>query len=296
MVILSEVRSSIEENHFTSMTVCNLTEGPVIVSGDTLRSNGMNETNISELEIIGSSLLHFVRVSNANMILRFENAFINSTSAVTISNSNVSLVLDGSSFFSSSNERSAGLDCSSDSNITLQAVLGGSLFAFGVAVGIGTPANGLCGSVTFLNGSIEGRGDVGLGVGFGEYGGVSRMERLTIQGGDIQASGTYFGSGIGNGRTLFGGIAMIGNLTIVGGNVTISNSSDGSGIGTGYSHNGTSMIGNLTIMNGDITARSSSSVSPIGTGYRDGSDGTSKIGNLTIMSGNITVSLLSSSC
>jgi hypothetical protein len=160
------------------------------------------------------------------------------------------------------------------------------------SAGIGSAANSSCGSVTFFNGSIDVRGGTGLGVGWGEYGGASRLEQLTIYGGDIQARGTSDGSGIGSGRG-YSGTSTIGNLTIVSGNITASSSSSdgyGSGIGTGYGFSGTSMIENLTIMNGNITASSSSSDgSGIGTGYGS-SNGPSMIGNLTIMNGNITAS------
>jgi hypothetical protein len=67
------------------MTVCNLTEGSVFVSSDTLTCAGKNETDISELKVTGSSLVNFVRISNANLVLIIQNAFLNTTSAVTIS-------------------------------------------------------------------------------------------------------------------------------------------------------------------------------------------------------------------
>jgi hypothetical protein len=142
-----------------------------------------------------------------------------------------------------------------------------------------------------LNGSVSGRGSGGLGVSWGEYGGVSRLRRLTIDAGELRMTGTNDGSGIGNGWGYYG-TSMIGNLTIVSGNITASSSYYGSGIGTGaggYSNGGISTIGNLLILSGNITASSSHYGSGIGTGH-DYYTGTSMIGNLTIVSGNITAS------
>jgi hypothetical protein len=131
------------------MEVCTLTEGPVIVSGNVLLCGGINETNISELSVSGSSLIHFIRVSSANVTLIFANTFIHATSAVTISSSTVNLVLIDMSVFSSLGRGSAGLGCSSYSNVTIRAIWGGSLLAFADAAsaGIGSVPNSSCGSV-----------------------------------------------------------------------------------------------------------------------------------------------------
>jgi hypothetical protein len=269
------------------MKVCNLTEGPVILSGDFLECSGVKTAVVSELEVIGSSLVNSIQVSNANIVLALQNAFINTTSAVTISSSTVRFILAGASVFYSQGRDSAGLGCSSDSNVTIEAVSGGSLSAVGgsVSAGIGSASNSSCGSVTVLNGSLSGLG--GIGLGLGESGGASWLGRLTIYAGDIEARGTY--CGIGSGRSSFNSSA-IGNVTIASGNITASSSSGGSGIGTGDGYsNGTSMIGNLTIVSGNITASVSVFGSAIGTGMGY-SNGTSMIGNLTIVNGNITAS------
>jgi hypothetical protein len=154
------------------MKVCNLTQGSVIMFGNTVQCNGDSVTDVSEVELIGSSLTHFVNISNTNVVVRSVNAFINTSSVVTISSSTVRLVLDGSSFFSSLNRDSAGLGCSLNSNVTIQAVLGGSLLAIGgrYSAGIGSMANCSCGSVTIFNGSFNVRGGVGLGLSWSQFG------------------------------------------------------------------------------------------------------------------------------
>jgi hypothetical protein len=75
------------------MKVCSLTEGSVIVSGQTLQCNESIQTEVSELEVIGSSLTHSVQFCDANLTVAFRNVFVNTTSAVTISSSTVRFVL-----------------------------------------------------------------------------------------------------------------------------------------------------------------------------------------------------------
>jgi hypothetical protein len=151
------------------MLVCNLTDGLVIMSGHTVNCGGKNETDISELSVTGSSLVNFVRISDANATLTFENVFLNTTAAVMISSSTVRLILHEDSVLSSQRWDSSALGCLFNSNVTLQAVLGGSLTAVGGrdSVGLGGVENSSCTSLTILKGSVSALGAVGLGVGWG---------------------------------------------------------------------------------------------------------------------------------
>jgi hypothetical protein len=107
--------------------------------------------------------------------------------------------LDGASFLSSWSRKFAGIGCSLNSKVILQAGSGESLSA--ASSGIGAPGNG---SMTILNVSFDVRDGVGLGVGWEEYGEVSRMGRLTIYGGNVQTKGINDGSGIGSGWGYWG--------------------------------------------------------------------------------------------
>jgi hypothetical protein len=109
-----------ELNLFTSMVVCDLELGRVRVDGNLLQCNEATEVDVSEFQVIGSSLTNSIEIFNSNVTLFFKNVVVNTASAVSVNSSTVLLVFDGSSSFSSSGERSPGLGCSDDSNITIQ--------------------------------------------------------------------------------------------------------------------------------------------------------------------------------
>jgi hypothetical protein len=127
------LKSDRPPDSFLSMTVCNLTESSVMLSGDTLKGDGRTEAKVSEFDVTGSSSINIVQVSSANVVVVvvvvFTNTSINATSAFTISISAVCLVLSDALFFSSFGRSSADLDCSMGSDVAFQAVFGGSLLA-----------------------------------------------------------------------------------------------------------------------------------------------------------------------
>jgi hypothetical protein len=146
------------------MKVCELTQVSVIISGNTVLCNEDDGMEVSEVELIGFSETSIVSITDSNVVLHSVNAILDTSSAVTISSSTVRLVLDGSSSFSSSDLDSPGLGCSSDSNVTIQAVLGGFLEAVGgsYAAGIGSITEASCGSLAILNSSLKSEGAVGV--------------------------------------------------------------------------------------------------------------------------------------
>jgi hypothetical protein len=173
----------------------------------------------------------------------------------------------GTNIITSTAAEKAGIECSLDSNITIEAFGQSSLFVTGGdnSAGIGTSGNGTCGWVTILNGSIDSRGATGIGTGWGEYGTHSKLEGVEIYGGSIWATGTVSGSEIGGGLG-HNANSTVWNLTIFNGNITASSSSCGSGIGSGQGRDGNSIVRNLRILNGNITASSSFLSSGIGNG------------------------------
>jgi hypothetical protein len=97
----------------------------------------------------------------------------------------------------------AGIGCGEESNVTIQAVEFGSLSVTGRGDAAGIRANAdesdSCSSMTIVNRSVSGTGGTGLGSGRGQNGHSSRVETLTIHGGEIRATGTNYGSGLGSG-------------------------------------------------------------------------------------------------
>jgi hypothetical protein len=211
------------------MFACNLTQAPVIVDGNLLQCNGDNETDVSEFQVIDSSSINSVEITNANVTLFFNNVLVNTSSPVTIRSSTVRLVLEGPSSFSSSGPQSAALSCSENSNVTIQAVSDGSLSAIGNKVGIGALGGSSCGSVTILNGSVSTQGGVdssGIGTGYSSNS-ASAVTNLVIMNGNITASRSGGGSGIGSGFTHQQSALTITSIVIMSGNITASSSGHG---------------------------------------------------------------------
>lgn len=111
-------------------------------------------------------------IESSTVQIQLSDVSISSVSAFHVSNSDLALIFRGRNTLTSTATSAPGLECSDESNITLQAASGGSLAATAgwSGAGIGTGENGVCGSVTIMNGSIEAKGgnwgpgiDTGMG-------------------------------------------------------------------------------------------------------------------------------------
>ena len=123
-----------------------------------------------------------------------------------------------------------------------------------------------CGTITINGGDVTATGGRdGAGIGGGDNGNGGS---ITINGGDVRATGGRDGgAGIGGGDNDSGGDnGNGGSITINGGDVTATGGSDGAGIGGGDSGDG----GTITINGGDVTANGGSGGAGIGGGYNGG--------------------------
>ena len=111
--------------------------------------------------------------------------------------------------------------------------------------------------------------EAGIGGGSWENAGI-----ITINGGNVTATGGTFAAGIGGGDKGSGG-----TITINGGNVTATGGSSGAGIGGGYSGSG----GKITINDGKVTAKGGNLSAGIGSGNKASSGG-----DITINGGIVT--------
>ncbi|MFR4784539.1 MAG: hypothetical protein ACLUAR_18090 [Pilosibacter sp.] len=138
--------------------------------------------------------------------------------------------------------------------------------------GIGSEVGASCGTITINGGNVTASGGenaAGIGGSQGGSGGT-----ITIHGGNVTATGGDFAAGIGGGGWKGSG----GTITIHGGKVTATGGSYAAGIGGGYGGSG----GTVTIHGGSVTATGGGSGAGIGGG-KEGSGGT-----ITIHSGNVT--------
>ena len=108
----------------------------------------------------------------------------------------------------------------------------------------------------------------GIGGGNGGSGGT-----VTINGGNVTATGVDSAAGIGGGYDASGG-----TITIHGGNVTATGGGSGAGIGGGLNGSG----GTITIHGGSVTATGG----PLAAGIGGGTEGSG--GTVTIHGGNVT--------
>jgi hypothetical protein len=207
--------------------------------------------------VTGTSTTNRVEIEDSYLTVVFKDVSVNTTASVIISGSSATFIAAGTNMITSTAEEKAGIECSSDSNITIQAAGAGSLFVTGTktSAGIGTSRSGTCGWVTILNGSVDSRGGTGIGTWWSGYGNHSKLGGLSIHNGSIQATGGYYGTGIGSGSA-FDGTSTVWNVTILNGTITASSGQYGSGIGSRLGQYGNLIIGNVTILNGNITARS----------------------------------------
>jgi hypothetical protein len=107
-----------------------------------------------------------------------------------ISESSVSVVLEGENSLRNAGASSTGVECGEFSNLTFASVESGSLTveAGNGGSGIGTAANGRCASLEFVNGSISSKGGTGIGAGPAGPGGTTLVCNLLVRGGIVEAT------------------------------------------------------------------------------------------------------------
>ena len=166
-----------------------------------------------------------------------------------------------------------GISCNGSATINLEGAntVGGS-GRCGIEIGRGTLTIQGSGSLT-ATGSHGGAG----------IGGSSSNCHVVIKGGTIVAQGSALdsslcGAGIGGYGYAFG------NITIEGGDVTATGGNNAAGIGGG--HAGTSICGNISISGGTVRATGGANAAGIGCGYADIST-TSTCGDITISGGTV---------
>jgi hypothetical protein len=130
-----------------------------------------------------------VEIEDSYLTVVFKDVSVNTTASAIISGSSATFIAAGTNMITSTAEGKARIECSSDSNITIQVAGDGSLYVTGTktSAGTGTSRSGTCGWVTILNGSVDSRGGTGIGTGWSESGSHSKLEGLTIHDGSIQA-------------------------------------------------------------------------------------------------------------
>lgn len=115
-------------------------------------------------------------------------------------------------------------------------------------------ANGSCGTITINGGNVTATGaNCGAGIGGGNGAGGT----ITINGGTVIATGRADSAGIGGGENGYSG-----TITINGGNVTANGGTGGSGIGSGTRGG----CGTVTINGGTVTANGGGLSAGIGGG------------------------------
>jgi hypothetical protein len=276
--------------------VCDIGQGDVTVTDHSLSCNGTNiSDSISTFIVTGNSGSKSVQIQNADVVVVISGVAITGDSPFVISGSSVTLIIAENNDLTSTVTAHAGMECSSRSNITLQALDGGTLQAVSHKEGIGIgPANGYCRSVSILNGSIDVSGGTGIGsTRASDF--DSKLDNLLIANAIVEATSLENGAAIGTANA-YQWDSTIGTLTIVNATIRATSSSSettyGAAIGTSNSEHGNSTIDTITIWNSNITASSSSSAwnraTAIGTGHAV--NGSSTIGTLTISNSNVVAS------
>ena len=238
---------------------------PVTVS---YRTAGGVEMEVSAMPVIEADAI----LSNGWFVVTDDIVF---GDGVTI-NGDVNLILaDGVVMVASNSVIGAGVGVTAGSSLTIygQELGTGILEATGsYGPGIGA-AEGDCGAVTVNGGNVfaTGRyGGAGIGGGRGNNGGT-----VTVNGGTVVATGSMNCAGIGGGS----GGGNGGTVTINGGTVTATGGSNGSaGIGGGDQGDG-----GIVIVNGGTVVATGSNLSAGIGGGLDGSGGT-----VTINGGTVT--------
>jgi hypothetical protein len=154
----------------------------------------------------------------------------------------------------------------------------------GIGAGEGSTGNSIVDEVSLVDGSfvLSGGFGAGLGAGWADYYGESRVAEITVLAGNLEIS-SIGGSGIGGG-TSYSGFSSIGKITLAGGVFRVQGSPDVPGIGSGFANMGNSTIDELIITGGTYYVQAGVAAPAIGAAMCDGS----VVVNLTVAGGSIT--------
>jgi hypothetical protein len=109
-------------NHKFSMSVCNVSAGSVVVSGSNVRECNGTSTSITlngPLVIAGSTATNRVLISDADVTIRLSNVLINSSIPFVCNKSSVEVWIEGANVVRAADELSPGIECRSESNLSL---------------------------------------------------------------------------------------------------------------------------------------------------------------------------------
>jgi hypothetical protein len=230
------------------MMFCDLDNGPVTVTGNSLECNNESyESYDPPLIITGHSTLYGIRVTDFHSEIRLSSVSLTTTDPLTVISSSVSIVLDGDNVLESVDSDRPAVSCASHSNITFSAYQEGRLSATGNSTGIGSPSSGACGTLTFLNGSFVSRGHFGPGIGSGRS--PSTLDHIVFVTANVTAHSESYGAGIGSGS----GASAVNSIEIRGGTIDATASLFGAAIGAGNE----SDVEVVTITGGDVTVLAS---------------------------------------
>lgn len=185
------------------------------------------------------------------------NITSSSESPISSDGGNLTLILDGDNYLTTTNGTRAALSKSAENSLTITSIDGdgstnGSLTADAsngkAGAGIGGDYAVGSGSITIAGGTVTASALYGAGIGSGRY---SSSSDLTIIGGNVTATSTH-GAGIGSSQASDGGTESSG-ITVTGGTVTAA-STNGAGIGAGCCKASDSISSGVTITGGTVTA------------------------------------------
>jgi hypothetical protein len=170
---------------------CNITVASMTVTAGQVTCDTLTPGLMETIVVTGTLTTNRVEIENSSPIVVFKDTSVNTAASVIISGRSATIIAAGTNTIRSTADGKAGIECSSDPNITIQAAGAGSLIVMGgeKSAGIGTSANRTCRWVTILNGSVDSHGGTGIGNGWGEYGSDSKLEGLSIHDRSIQATG-----------------------------------------------------------------------------------------------------------
>jgi len=203
------------------------------------------------------------------------------------------IILNGSNTVGCNSNQAAGVFIPSGKTLTIEGP--GSLTATGYngpGIGAGSAAGG---NIIINGGTITAKANVYNCNGTAGIGGsnAKSINSITINGGNITATGSNGGAGIGGGYCQN---TTCGKITITGGTVNATGGSGeyaGPGIGCGCYIDPSNTCGDIEISGGTVTATGGTQSgdwgggSGIGTGFNKGG-GDTKCGTITISGGNIT--------
>jgi hypothetical protein len=111
--------------------ICDIGISSVTVSPDEVLCNGTLQPSISTIFMTGNSTQSSITITNIHVAIVFQGINLSTTAAVMISASSATLIAVGTNTIRSTVALKAGIECSFDSNIAIQAVGESSLFVTG---------------------------------------------------------------------------------------------------------------------------------------------------------------------